>query len=550
MDEWKRRSILICMVVAFFLLVPGGVCAASYQSFLAEYLELGPAKNLNVAAHGRTTAEVDQGLKKIYHQNNLQPFWIKDGKPGPRAQAIRAVLKDAVSHGLNPDDYFVSNIEQFWNSRDDSELARLDLLLSLGMVLYVADQQEGRMEPHLANPILFASARGATLNLDILAQGFKEPDMKLYMEAQAPQFLQYQKMRKKLLEYQIIAQKGGWPFVSPGPVLKPGMNDSRVQAVRKRLAVTGELSQSETGSNVYDLALTESVKFFQKRHNLDNDGIIGKGTLDAMNVPVVFRIKQIIINMERYRWLKRTDSDETLVVVNIASFKAMAGKVGNFEVATPVIVGKTYHETPIFNDLIEYVDFNPYWNLPPSIARNETLPKLQHDSSYLQKNNMRIFKGWGKDAPELDPTTIDWSQVSAKQMDQYHVRQEPGPNNALGTLKIIFPNEYDVYLHDTPGHELFSRDVRAFSHGCIRMGRPAEMAAYVLGGPQKGWTVDRVHEIVSSRKRQVVKLEKPMPVYILYRTAFVTNSDDVIHFYDDIYGRDTILEKTLFPPRK
>jgi len=477
----------------------------------------------------------------------MQPFWIEDGKPSARALAIRSVLEGAVSHGLNPNNYFVSNIKQFWNSTDDSGLARLDIILSLGMLLYVADQQEGRMGPHLANPQLFASARNVTLNRETLMQGFREPDMQSFMEGQAPQFPQYQKMRNKLAEYQILEQRGGWPSVPAGPVLKPGMEDPRVKAVRMRLVVTGEVVQSDIESNVYDAGLVESVKQFQKRHGLQQDGVIGKGTLDAMNVSVMARVKQIIINMERYRWLKRVGSDEKLVIVNIAGFEAAGGTVGNFEVTTPVIVGKKYHETPVFHNLIQYVEFNPYWNLPPSIARNETLPKLQRDSSYLKKANMRIFKGWGADAPKLDATSIDWSTVSKKQMDQYRLRQEPGPHNALGTLKIMFPNEHNVYLHDTPGHELFSRDVRAFSHGCIRMGRPAEMAVFVLGGEKKGWTVNRVRETVAMGKNHVVKLEKPMPVYILYRTAYVMKNDEMI-FYDDIYGRDIILEKALFLP--
>ena len=233
-----------------------------------------------------------------------------------------------------------------------------------------------------------------------------------------------------------------------------------------------------------------------------------------------------------------------MVAVNIAAFEVIAGRPWRFDISMPVIVGKNYHETPVFNDTIKYVVFNPYWNLTPSIARNETLPRLKKDPNYLQKQNMRIFQGWKADAEELDATTMDWSTVSEKQMDQYRIRQDPGPNNALGTLKLIFPNKYDVYLHDTPSRNLFKQDKRALSHGCIRMARPAEMAAWVLGGKKKGWSVQRVNDIVSTGKRQVVNLDQPMPIFILYRTASV-GDDGQLYFFNDIYGRDKLLVRSL-----
>ncbi|MGW8195908.1 MAG: L,D-transpeptidase family protein, partial [Desulforhopalus sp.] len=282
-----------------------------------------------------------------------------------------------------------------------------------------------------------------------------------------------------------------------------------------------------------------------KRHNLSPDGIVGPQTLAAINVPVEFRIRQIIVNMERYRWLERRDVTK-MVAVNIAGFAAAAGKPDKFDLTMPVIVGKPYHKTPVFNDMIEYVVFNPYWSVPPSIARNEILPMQKKDPTYLQKHKMRIFRGWKPGAVELAPSSINWHTLSAKQMDQYHVRQDPGPDNALGTLKIIFPNAYNVYLHDTPAHALFSHKERALSHGCIRLSRPAEMAAWVLGGETNGWSAERVKGIVATGKQQVVTLDQPLAIYILYRTAYVRPTDDVLMFYSDIYGRDKLLMQALF----
>jgi murein L,D-transpeptidase YcbB/YkuD len=200
----------------------------------------------------------------------------------------------------------------------------------------------------------------------------------------------------------------------------------------------------------------------------------------------------------------------------------------------------------VFNNTIKHVDINPYWNVPASIARNEILPKQQKDPLHLKKNHMRMFQGWDSDAPEIDASTIDWNKMTRNQMDTYRIRQDPGPHNALGTLKLMFPNEYNVYLHDTPAHDLFRRDRRTFSHGCIRMERPAEMAAYVLGGEENGWTVKRIKDLVATQKRHVFRLKKPMPVFILYRTALVDADDGSIYFYEDVYGRDKVLAQALF----
>ena len=548
MRRWKHTTIVILVLVALiFCSAPSNaVSENAYQKVFIEHLEMGPATYLNINAHGKIAADIDKRLTEIYHGNKLQPFWIKDGKPSLRAADILAVLKGAESHGLNPASYFVDKIDQYWDSKDTAGLVRLDILLTMGMMRYVADQREGRMEPRTLDPKLFAGARDVEVDWDILRKtAFEAPDMKAFLAQQAPSFQQYRELQKKLIEYRALAAKGGWPSIPAGKVLKPGMDDQRIKTIRKRLVSTEELTIENIDSDVFDTALGEAIKGFQKRHNLNPDGVIGNKTLAALNVPVSSRIDQIIINMERYRWLKRL-RDDSLVVVNIAGFEAAAGQSGKFDVRMPVIVGKAYHKTPVFSDTIKYVDFNPFWNVPNSIARNEMLPKLKKNPEYLGTKNMRIFQGWDPDSPELDPTTIDWSKVSQKDMNRYRIRQDPGPNNALGTLKIIFPNKYNVYLHDTPSHGLFKQERRAFSHGCIRMGRPAEMAALVLGGEEKGWSVARVNEIVASRKRQVVSLDQPMSVYILYRTAFVNPEDHALYFYEDIYGRDKLLEKALF----
>ena len=551
MRKTSRTRIFLILLTTLFICW-GNVSseASGLKGTVIGYLELGPAKHLQVNAHGMTAAEIDERIIRIYRENDFQPFWLQNGKPSHRAIVVRSVLENADRHGLKPSSYLVGNIQQFWNNTDAPGLVQLDILITLGMMLYVADQREGRIAPFLANPELFATARDVKVNWnEVREQALNATDMQAFLEQQAPPYFQYQQLLNKLAEYRQIAARGGWPSIPIGETLKPGMQDPRIPIIRKRLSVTGELGSGELDNPMFDAELAAAVKKFQKRHNLAQDGIVGQQTSAVLNVPISFRIAQIVINMERYRWMNRV-LDERGVFVNIAGFEAFGGEPGNMEVEMPVIVGKTYHETPVFSDTIKYIVINPYWNLTPSIAYHETLPKLKTDPHYLEKHKMRIFEGWGENAPELDATTIDWSNVTRQQMNRYRVRQDPGPENALGTLKLVFPNKFNVYLHDTPAHDLFKRDRRAFSHGCIRMANPAEMAAFVLGGQEKGWTVERIKEIVKSQKRQVVKLEKPMPVHILYRTAYINPADDNIHFFEDIYGRDTILAAALFNKTK
>jgi len=548
---FKTSSEIFILCALLFLASLGKTAVGStFTEMLIDNLSLGPATSLNLNTHGKRSDKLDEKLLEIYRDNGFQPFWLKNGQPDQRGKDILAALRDSSAHGLDPDSYLVKNISHFWASSDTSSQVKLDIVLTLGMIRYVADQREGRLLPRLADPKLFATARDAEVDWQTLFQtAFKTPDMAAFLADQAPPFNQYRLLQKTLAEYRKIAAAGGWPSIPQGPVLKPGSVDSRIQNVRNRLVITGDLGATEINGDVFDHPLAEAVKKFQKRHNLSNDGVIGKQTLAAMNVSVDYRIQQIIINMERYRWLKPLH-DERLVVVNIAGFEAAAGTQNNSDISMPVIVGNTYHETPVFNDTIEYVVFNPYWNVPPSIARKEMLPNLQKDPGYLKKHNMRIFQGWKPGAAELDATTIDWAQVTERGMNGYHIRQEPGPDNALGSLKIIFPNEYSVYLHDTPAHNLFKKEARALSHGCIRMGKPAEMASWVLGGEEKGWSVERVKEVVASRKQLEVTLDQPVPVHILYRTVFIRPDEDAVYFYSDIYGRDKLLAQALLGTRK
>ncbi len=263
-----------------------------------------------------------------------------------------------------------------------------------------------------------------------------------------------------------------------------------------------------------------------------------------MNTPVEDHIRRIILNMERWRWLPHTLDGQRLMV-NIAGFRLAGIQDEQREITMRVIVGKVYHKTPVFSHTMRYLEINPFWNIPDSIAINEIVPKMIHDPNYLQKKHIRIFSGWQNNAREINPQSIDWQTIGSS-IKRYRLRQDPGPDNALGTIKFMFPNRYNVYLHDTPGHRLFKRNKRSFSHGCIRVSDPQGLAMYLLGKDGKNWSRQKIQSLIGTGKRLVVPLQHPFPVHILYRTVFVDPKDGAVHFFEDIYGRDALLAEALF----
>lgn len=548
--RWKyQHRVLMCHMVSLCVLVwATSVCAvddAILNATLLEHLESGPATHLGLAGHGMDAASIDRVLSRIYHENGLQLLWEGDPQARQKAEVLRGVLRAAPTHGLDPEEYRLSQIERYWDSTDAVGVVRRDLLLTLALGGYVADAREGRINPRQVDAKLFATARDVEIDpVALVEEALTVSDLQAFLARQVPTNARYEELRQVLARYRAIAARGGWDPIPDGEALKLGMQDPRVPAIRQRLAITDDLQADDLTSVAYDAGLVAAVKHFQMRHGLDIDGVIGQGTRAALNIPVEAIIRRIIVNMERWRWLPH-DLGGVRVGVNIAGFELIVFNDLKPENHMRVIVGKTYHKTPVFSDLIKYIEFNPYWNIPPSIARNEMLPKLKKNPRYLVANHMRLFSSWGADAKELDSTTIDWHRVGPKAMNRYKLRQDPGRQNALGTVKFVFPNTYNVYLHDTPSHALFSRSQRTFSHGCIRVSQPAELASALLGGEPTGWGIKRVKEVIDSQKRTVVRLEKPIPVHIVYRTVWFDHEGNV-RFNEDIYGRDKLLEQALF----
>ncbi len=324
--------------------------------------------------------------------------------------------------------------------------------------------------------------------------------------------------------------------VPEGEVLKPGMTDGRLGVLRQRLIEEDYLNPTIQTGDIYQGALVDAVKEFQSYHGLDIDGVIGADTLAEMNVPIEQRLIQMELNMERRRWMPN-DLGETYVFVNLADQVLKVVKKDKTWLATKVVVGKPYHATPVFTGEMTYVEINPYWNVPYSIATKEYLPKLRKNPGALSSQNIRLFEG----GTEISPSQIAWSSYSPSNFP-FKLRQDPGSKNALGRIKFMFPNKFNIYIHDTPAKALFDRAQRSFSHGCIRVSEPFTLGDTLLA--DQGYDKARLEAIRDSGERTVVKLQKPIPVHITYLTAWM-NKDGSTHFRKDIYDRDAILLKAL-----
>jgi len=464
-----------------------------------------------------------------------------------RGRDLAAIIGAVGGDGLDPQAYHHQEIVTLLSADSVRDLARVEVLLSEGLAWLTQHLAAGRVDPTLVERLNALHPNGIDPQAVLLA-AIEAPNLEAFVASYAPDQEEYRRLKKALENFRQMAADGlVWPTLPEGESLKPDMQDARVPLLRESLIAHGDLAADAPAAEdptLYDLTLQEAVKHFQLRHGLIDDAVVGKGTLAELNISLTHRTEQIILNLERRRWMA-DDRGSSYVFVNLSDFQLKVVRDGRTVFTSPIIVGTEYNQTPVFSDEMEYLEFNPYWNVPPRIARNELLPKIKEDPGYLVSNNFELLSGWSDDAATIDPYAIDWVNMSSGDF-VYKIRQRPGDGNALGRVKFMFPNQFDVYLHDTPARGLFAREVRAFSHGCMRVGDALGFAEIVLAR-EPGWDRARIDALVASGARTIVPLQTRLPVHVAYITAFV-NKDGSVHFRRDVYGRDHTLARALFGP--
>ncbi len=480
--------------------------------------------------------DIPDGLVAYYGERGFAPVWFDENGLSENAHLTIAAMASANDHALDPNNYHPIELADLSETaKTPEEWARFDLQLSLQFLRYATHLSSGRVQPNRINKALNLFPDRPVPNV-LFDNAAKAIDFSAFLDSLAPQSDNYARLKRRLAQYRQKAASGGFTVVPDGDVLKPGMSDPRVETLRTRLLEEDIPGAENHTGEVYDGSLVEAVKTFQEYNGLETDGVIGKNTLERLNVSMQDKLIQMELNMERRRWMP-DDPGDFYIFVNLADQNLKVVKNGKTIHTARVVVGKPYHATPVFSDQLEYVEINPYWNVPYSIATKEYLPKLKQNPAALSGKNIRVFQN----DREIAPTQVAWNSYSGGNFP-FRLRQEPGNDNALGRVKFMFPNQFNIYIHDTPSKSLFSRSERAFSHGCIRVSDPFDLADILLENVND--TPGHWEQIRDSGERTIVKPQVPIKVHLTYLTAWM-NKDGSTHFRNDIYGRDKVLLEAL-----
>lgn len=493
-------------------------------------------------------------LRDFYQPSDYGLAWVTGNQPTPQALAVIQLLQNADKKGLRPEDYDASR----WADRiahlgqstppvlaDDS--VRFDVALTVSAMRYASDLHNGRINPRYFDFGLRVNRRAYKVAEFLRTQVVNARDVSSALEQVEPSFPAYRRTEATLAHYLELQKQGdGQPIPVSKKSIKPGEAYDGISQLAGRLHLMGDLPQATTipaDSKVYEGSLVDAVKQFQRRHGLPDDGALGQETFKQLNRPISYRVAQLDLALERWRWVPQ-DMPFPMILVNIPEFHLLAyDDAQKPALSMKVVVGRSDedHKTPVFADKMEYIIFRPYWKIPDSIILKEIIPSVQKDAAYLGKHEYEMVD---KQGTVIISDTVDAATVGKLATGELDVRQKPGGVNALGLVKFVFPNSYDVYLHGTPEHQLFGRSRRDFSHGCIRVEDPVALALWVLRDPK--WDTDRILAAMKNEKKDAfqVNLKKPISVLILYASAMV-REDGEVDFYDDVYHQDGNLQKAL-----
>jgi len=486
-------------------------------------------------------ARLDRARLGPYYGSGMpMALWVSERGPGERAQHLRTALHNAGREGLPVPRYWPDDIGQRWAARDPGTLACLDVLLTAAFDRYSRDLRLGQIGPTEADPSW--ELRPDPFDPVAALHGAKgDREFRVLLESLPPPHTGYERLRTALARYHRLAGQGGWPVLPPGPDLAPGDVHAQVVALRSRLRIEGDLSRLALSFGTrYDTTLVMAVKLFQRRHGIDDDGVVGANTRAALNVTVNERVAQLRRAMERWRWLPR-DLGSHNIQVNTAGFELVVHENNEPVLRMRTINGTPDQATPSFTGTLRSLIINPYWYVPERIAHKRLWPRAQRDTGYLASHGFRVYdsrNGWR----ELDPAKIDWRHVDDHDPG-IRLRQDPGPINLMGRLSFVFPNPHDIFLHDTPQRALFERDTRTFSEGCVRIENAMALALHALRRLPE-WTQERIQADIDAMHHHNLTLPEPIPVYVLYLPSWI-DEDGTVQFRGDPYGRERVLARVF-----
>lgn len=476
-------------------------------------------------------------IQTFYQSGMFAPVWDDQSKK----ELIQAV-RDSYEDGLNPEDYHLGLLLDYEGRQglSSAELSNYELLLTDAFLLLTTHLMSGKVDPKTFDSEWKVLRREGN-PLELFTEAMQEKTVLASLNDIKPKYKSYQRLKDKLRIYREIQAEGGWPIIEISQTLKLNMRGEAVSLLRERLIAVGDLpTLTNDELELFDEELEKGLKKYQKRHGLEQDGAVGKETLKSLNIPVEDRITDIRLNLERCRWLPNQLGGH-YVMINLPAYDMEVVKNGEVKLEMDVAVGKPYRQTPVFSANLIYLVLNPYWTVPPTILYQDIIPAQIKNPNYIQNLKIKVINDSGA---EIAPGSIDWSSIQANKFP-YMLRQEPGSNNALGVVKFIFPNPYNIYMHDTNHREIFVKSDRALSSGCVRLSRPLDFAYYLLGQQSPALDQPKVDDLIKSASNKSISVQPPLQVHLQYWTSFV-DENGLLNFRKDIYGRNAKLRLALF----